>query len=291
MKLSSRIQNDLGSQLMNNSLSVPLTMDGLSQHYGVSYTPIRQALDGLIEDGLIRKKENGRLEPIEIFKPYPYDGRSFEIEDLPDPSIAITRELIELSLSGKEIFVREEITARKHGLSRSSLRQILQRLAGEGLVLHLPRRGWQVKPFRQMEMDAFIEIREVMELKALELAKGKLTTPESHLKLMKIRDNNQLPEENKERAQIDNSLHAYLIDLADNPYINDFFDRHGNFFNILFEWEGENDNAANEAIIQHHEIIDALLAKNWALAKKRLSHHLHYNHPVLSNLNRQNHRS
>ena len=64
MKLSSRIQNDLGSQLMNNSLSVPLTMDGLSQHYGVSYTPIRQALDGLIEDGLIRKKENGRLEPL-----------------------------------------------------------------------------------------------------------------------------------------------------------------------------------------------------------------------------------
>ena len=61
MKLSYRIQNDLGSQLMNNSLSVPLTMDGLSQHYGVSYTPIRKALDGLI-----RKKTKGRLESLKL---------------------------------------------------------------------------------------------------------------------------------------------------------------------------------------------------------------------------------
>ena len=66
MKLSYRIQNDLGSQLMNNSLSVPLTMDGLSQHYGVSYTPIRKALDGLIEDGLIRKKTKERLESLKL---------------------------------------------------------------------------------------------------------------------------------------------------------------------------------------------------------------------------------
>ena len=39
-------------------------MDGISKHYGVSYTPVRQALGGLIEGGLIRKKSNGRLEAI-----------------------------------------------------------------------------------------------------------------------------------------------------------------------------------------------------------------------------------
>ena len=146
MKLASRIEKDLSAQLLSNSLSCPLTMDGLSQHYGVSYTPVRKALNGLIEEGLIRKKENGRLELIETFKPHTYEARSFEIEDIPDPSIEITRELVELSLSGKEVFIREESTARKHGLSRSSLRQILLKLAGEGLILHIPRRGWQVNP-------------------------------------------------------------------------------------------------------------------------------------------------
>ena len=140
MKLASRIEKDLSAQLLSNSLSCPLTMDGLSRHYGVSYTPVRKALNGLIEEGLIRKKENGRLEPVETCKPLTLERRSFEIEDLPDPNIEITRELVELSLSGKEVFVREESTARKHGLSRSSLRQILLKLAGEGLVLHIPRR-------------------------------------------------------------------------------------------------------------------------------------------------------
>ncbi|MDC3334947.1 GntR family transcriptional regulator [Opitutales bacterium] len=284
MKLSSRIQNDLGSQLMNNSLSVPLTMDGLSEHYGVSYTPIRQALDGLIEDGLIRKKENGRLELIETLKPHIYEGRLFEIEDIPDPSIAITRELIELSLSGKEIFVREEITARKHGLSRSSLRQILQRLAGEGLVLHLPRRGWQVKPFRQEDLQSFIEVREVMELKALDLARAKLCKPEAKTKLLKIKSSNKVSRNGKVKVSIDNSLHQFLLELANNTYLQDFFDRHGKYFSILFKWEGENPEAAKQAVAQHHDIIDALLDENWALAKKHLSHHLRNNHPVLQEI-------
>ena len=269
---------------MNNSLSVPLTMDGLSQHYGVSYTPIRQALDGLIEDGLIRKKENGRLELIETLKPHIYEGRLFEIEDIPDPSIAITRELIELSLSGKEIFVREEITARKHGLSRSSLRQILQRLAGEGLVLHLPRRGWQVKPFRQEDLQSFIEVREVMELKALDLARAKLCKPEAKTKLLKIKSSNKVSRNGKVKVSIDNSLHQFLLELANNTYLQDFFDRHGKYFSILFKWEGENPEAAKQAVAQHHDIIDALLDENWALAKKHLSHHLRKNHPVLQEI-------
>ena len=133
-------------------------------------------------------------------------------------------------------------------------------------------------------MDAFIEVREVMELKALDLARPKLCSPESQGKLRQIRENNQLAKGKKRQAKIDNTLHAYFINLAANPYINDFFNRHGRYFTILFNWEGENEKAAAEAVSQHHEIIDALLAQNWSLAKKRLSHHLHSNHPVLRNL-------
>jgi DNA-binding GntR family transcriptional regulator len=75
-----------------------------------------------------------------------------------------------------------------------------------------------------------------------------------------------------------------LLKLANNPYLNDFFDRHGKYYSILFEWEGEDRKAATEAVAQHHGIIDALLDENWLLAKKRLSYHLYENHPVLSNL-------
>jgi DNA-binding GntR family transcriptional regulator len=284
MKLASRIEKDLSAQLLSNSLSCPLTMDGLSQHYGVSYTPVRKALNGLIEEGLIRKKENGRLELIETFKPHTYEAQSFEIEDIPDPSIEITRELVELSLSGKEVFIREESTARKHGLSRSSLRQILLKLAGEGLILHIPRRGWQVKPFRQEDLQSFIEVREVMELKALELAQSKLSKPEAKHRLQEIKASNQILKNRKVKVKIDNSLHQYLLELAGNPYIDDFFQRHGKYYSILFEWEGGNENAAIQAVHQHHAIIDALIDEDWALARTELSEHLRTNHPVLQEI-------
>jgi DNA-binding GntR family transcriptional regulator len=282
--LSSRIQNDLSAQLSSNSLSIPLTIDGLSQHYGVSYTPIRKALTGLIEEGLVRKKGNGRLEPIEIQNKEKYESSGFDIKDLPDPSIEITRELVELSLFGKEIFIREESTARKHGLSRSSLRQILLKLAGEGLILHIPRRGWQVKPFRQEELQSFIEVREVMELKALELAQSKLSKPEAKHRLQEIKASNQILKNRKVKVRIDNSLHQYLLELAGNPYLDDFFERHGKYYSILFEWEGGNQNAAIQAVHQHHAIIDALIDEDWALASTELSEHLRTNHPVLQEI-------
>ena len=285
MSLVTRIKNEIGSRLeRSEDLQIPLTVQGLSEHYGVSYTPVREAIGELIGVGLIRKKSNGRLEAIPPNKRTKKSNFLTKLESEKKPVENITKELVEISLGGEECFVREEATASKHGLTRSTLRQILQRLAGEGLLEHVPRRGWRVKPFRQEDMDAFIEVREVMELKALDLAKPKLCSSESQRKLRQIRENNQLAKGKKSQARIDNSLHACLIDLAANPYINDFFNRHGRYFTILFNWEGENDKAASEAVTQHHEIIDALLAQNWSLAKKRLSHHLHSNHPVLSNL-------
>ena len=258
-------------------------MDGISKHYGVSYTPVRQALGGLIRGGLIRKKSNGRLEAMkQIHTKSPLEFVKSKTV-VKDPSKAITEELVELSLSGEPRFIREEITAQKHGLTRSSLRHILQRLAGEGLLLHIPRRGWQVKPFRQEDLQAFIEVREVMELKALDLASEKLRIEESKKRLKKIREGNRLSSGGK--VTIDNSLHQFLLSLADNPYLNDFFERHGKYFSILFDWEGNDQKAGKEAISQHHQIIDALLEENWELAKKRLSLHLQTNHPVLGNMN------
>jgi DNA-binding GntR family transcriptional regulator len=285
MSLVARIKNEIGSCLeRSEDLQIPLTVQGLSEHYGVSYTPVREAIGELIEVGLIRKKSNGRLEAITPKKRSKKSNFRTEEESQKKPVENITKELVEISLGGEECFIREEATANRHGLTRSTLRQILQRLAGERLLEHVPRRGWRVKPFRQEDMDAFIEVREVMELKALDLAKAKLCTAESQKKLWQIRENNQLAKGKKGQTKIDNSLHAYVIDLAANSYINDFFDRHGRYFTILFNWEGENEKAASEAVVQHHEIIDALLDQNWSLAKKRLSHHLHSNHPVLSNL-------
>ncbi len=121
--------------------------------------------------------------------------------------------------------------------------------------------------------------------KALELARSILTSSEAKVKLRQIKSSNKIHQNGKVRVIIDNSLHQYLIELAANPYIDDFFQRHGKYYSILFKWEGGDEQAAIQAVRQHHAIIDALLKEDWEAAAKELSTHLHTNHPVLQEIN------
>lgn len=187
---------------------------------------------------------------------------------------------MDLSLEGEPVYLREEATAEKYGLSRSAVRNIFHRLAGSGMLDHIPRRGWRLRTFRQEDMDAFSEAREVLELKALELAAPHLVDAD----LLAMLDNNCLPSSKKEAPLIDNSLHAYFIDKADNFYIKDFFERHGSYFSMIFRKEAKDRDAAIETVGDHRAVLTALLDKNWRGAREALSRHIRFNHPVLSKI-------
>ena len=85
-----------------------------------------------------------------------------------------------------------------------------------------------------------------------------------------------------ERPRIDESLHAYIIEKSNNGYIKDFFDRHGPYHAILFDWEDQDRQTAIETARQHRDILNALLQKKWRTARKALSDHIRWNHPILS---------
>lgn len=162
------------------------------------------------------------------------------------------------------------------------MRYLLNRLAGRGLLMHVPRRGWQVRPFRQSDMEAFLEVRALLEVKALELAQPRL---EPSI-VERILAGNQVPEDPAVRPSIDNSLHAYFIEQAGNPYISDMFDRHGRYYELLFEWEDLDRAAAVEAVTQHRQILEAVLQQDWETASRSLDWHIRSNHPVLRDLAR-----
>jgi len=176
--------------------------------------------------------------------------------------------------------LREEATADKYDISRSAIRNIFHRLAGEGMLDHIPRRGWRLRPFRQDDLRAFIEVREVLELKALDLARRKLDDQV----LKRMLNANSPPKSPEARPHVDESLHEYLIATAGNPYIRDFFERQGRYHRLLFQWEDHDCAAAIETIRQHREILTALLMKKWSTARKELSHHILNNHPILSRI-------
>jgi DNA-binding GntR family transcriptional regulator len=116
-----------------------------------------------------------------------------------------------------------------------------------------------------------------LELKALELARFKLVP----LELQRIHDANFLPQTHDETPRIDDSLHAYWIDAAGNPFIQDFFRKKAPYFRLLFLWEGRDPHACLQTVIQHREILRALLERKWRKAEKALSHHILHNHDRL----------
>ena len=157
------------------------------------------------------------------------------------------------------------------------------RLAEFGIIDHIPRCGWKLRPFTQDDLDAFLDTREVLELKALGLAKGRLDDK----KLKIILNGNVLPK-NSELPKVDNSLHSYIIEKARNRYIKDFFEHYGKYYEILFDWEDSNKKSAIRAAKQHRAILRALLKKDWRAAKKAMVYHIRNNHEVLKNINPEN---
>ena len=280
MSISTYIKNDLAAQLRSGrDAPVQLTLDSLAGHYKVSLTPVRAAVAKLIDEGLLQKGENNRLTATSRLGKKRSASRESQPPELPpDPYDVIADDLVQLSLSGEPVYLREEVTAEKYGISRSAIRNILHRLAGESVLDHIPRRGWRLRPFRQDDLQAFIEVREALELKALELARPNLDASE----LEQLLDLNAAPVSSKASLCVNESLHEYIIATADNAYIKDFFERQGRYYRLLFVWEDRDRDVAIETMRQHREILKALLKKNWSAARKLLSQHIRENHPVLS---------
>ncbi len=274
MSIASFIKQDLIANIRTGQIaSDRLTLDALSKRYRVSITPVRAAVRELIAERYLKKGDNGRLT-VHFNTPATFLSAP---EEPPDWGQIIANDLVQLSLEGTPVLLREETTAAKYGISRSSIRHIFHRLAGRGILEHLPRRGWQLRPFRQADLDAYIEMRTLLELKALELAWPRLVDEELNAML----DGNSLPSRPGDRPKCDNSLHIYLIKKANNPYIAEFFERHGEYYNALFEWESLDREAQVQEVRHHRDILEALIRRDRPAAELALTNHIRNNHPVL----------
>lgn len=268
MSIAEYIEQDLQARIAGGGqLPAELTLAGLASHYGVSFTPVRVALRGLVEGGVVDKLPNGRF----AVRSQRRLGQAGSVAAPPRPTdwdAVLTEEMIRRSLEGDDGFVREEATAERLGIGRTALRQVLGRLAGRSLLEHVPRRGWRVVPFRQRDMLDYLEVREALELKALDLAwagldRGRL---EWHLAA-------NSPDE-AGQPRLDDTLHRYWIDLAANRYIHDFFSRYGAYFYAVFHRAAQDPGVRAVSSAEHRCILQAALEGDRGRATRALSEHI-----------------
>lgn len=254
------------------------SLSSLADHHGVSLSPVRQAVDQLVSDGYLMKSETGRLSVASGKRKGSRRGRksipelsAINLDLLPK----IRKEIIRLSIQGNSDFVRERSLTEKYNLGRTALRSLMSKLAVEGLVELVPRRGWRPRAFDQHDLCSFLEVRESLEIKALELARPHLQVD----RLQEFHEANQRPEENPEAA-LSNDLHDYWIGLSDNRYIQNFFARDAIYYRSLFDFAAPEAEAVIEMAEQHCDILTALVNKRWKTAERELRKHIQSQKPT-----------
>ncbi len=271
MTISEQIKNDLRAYVITGeSPPYPLTLSGIADHFEVSAMPVRSAVDSLVEDAFLIRGANGRLRVNSKRKSRSGGKSAAEMRTpLPvTPDKRVMDYVIDLSLRGRDESLREEATAEQFGIGRMVLRRILNRIAGEGFIEHLPRRGWRVCPFREKEMLDYIDIRENLELRALDHASEKMD-PE----FLRVILQSNTPDE-EQNPRLDNRLHRYWIDLADNRYLRNFFDQNAIYFDTLFARAVLDAETVAKRAGEHRVILQALLDSDLSKAKTALSKHI-----------------
>ncbi|MBN1912387.1 MAG: GntR family transcriptional regulator [Pirellulales bacterium] len=275
------IQDDLRARIRVGEEVVDiLTLQALAAHYQVSLTPVRLAVGDLIEEGFLKKLSNGRLT-VNRDAVGSNVGQDASRPDLPeDLPRKIKDDLVVLSLRGEAVFLREAETAERYETSGTVIRQVFHRLAGSGLIEHIPRRGWRLVPFSQEKLEDYTHVRKMLEVEAMRLAWPHLEDDDLRVML----NANRVPDNQNEEPFVDNGIHAYLIEKADNFFISDFFARHQNRFDPVFAWEATDRQAAIDTALQHRAILEALLARDPSRAEEALLEHLDYGHTALRNV-------
>jgi DNA-binding GntR family transcriptional regulator len=282
--ISQYIERDLAGQIATDQvLPVPLTLHSLSRHYGVSLTPVREAIRHLLAEGLLVRQSNGRLDlnrkrrRAARSQHARVTGKAEPPRRALDLESNLAAEVIRKSLSREGDYLREEATAERFGVGRTAIRQALLQLAGRGLIVHVPRCGWRVRTFDEADMNAYLDVREVLENKALSLARPHLL--EADLRRMLAGNASQ-----KGGICLDNSLHGYLVEKSGNCYLREFFNRHGGYYTSLLDFAAPETHVVASMARQHRQILRALLAKDWAKARRELTWHIRAQRPIIRDL-------
>jgi DNA-binding GntR family transcriptional regulator len=280
MTLSDTVYADLAARIESGGAPpAKLTFAELAKYYGVSLTPVRKAVERLLDEGFLVTCDNGRLAVSEHPPKRPAAARQAAVEPPRDREAEILADIIRLSLSGEPHFFREAAAAERYGIGRTVLRPLLARLTGQGLIEHVPRRGWRVRPFDRKDLRDFLVVRETLELTALEAARDKL-------------DNNvlnELLEGNRERdgalsGGLNNNLHAYWIGLSGNRYISEFFERQARYYTTLFDFAAPEAHVVREMAAEHCAILEPLIAGRFDEAKQALVRHIRDQQPIVERL-------
>jgi DNA-binding GntR family transcriptional regulator len=169
-----------------------------------------------------------------------------------------------------EARLREELN-----IGRTPIREALQRLARENLVKSIPHRGTFVTDVNITDLARITEVRVVLEAHAARLSaeKGTSSDREAIEELLGVLRRGGVTDQ-RDLMQLDQRIHRLIYRTAHNPFLEATLERYFNLSLRLWYLVLDREIRLREAVEEHLELLQAILAGDGDLAETIMRRHV-----------------
>jgi DNA-binding GntR family transcriptional regulator len=197
-------------------------------------------------------------------------------ESLTDRIYEILKDNIECQELPSGTRLIENDIAAQLNVSRTPVREAINRLSSEGLVVLVPRRGAFVASLTSKTIRELYEIREALEGLAIKLAAAHLTDED----LQALQDNLAQfriairDDDFTIYFELDRKFHELLIELARNDKLLELFKMIDGSIHVTRWLHCETGFITEIALHEHQNIVAALLSRDFHLASQLVQAHI-----------------
>ncbi len=170
--------------------------------------------------------------------------------------------------------VREFELAQRFGVSKSPIRDALQKLEFEGLVEIVPRKGHRVTPISVSDAEDMLDLRQILESGALRHAVKASEQALSSLDVLREADTDDLDG----FSEYNRRFHLRLCELTGNRRLSDtmarLMENYDRLCVVSLTSLRDVTGGMSTALEDHNAIIDALQSRNAAAAIRASARHL-----------------
>jgi len=199
-------------------------------------------------------------------------------------------QLIRQSIIDFDLFPGSRITetelAEQFGVSRTPIREALQRLEVEGLVRIRAKQGCFIRPVDTAVISNYYDVRIAIESMAVELA-CKNMPKESIQALSQFWNPKNFKDEqdySNHIQQIEESFHVQLAEGSGNPILVQYLKDINNHIRVIRRLGFPDKKSVRETYSEHFEICNLILTKKTNEAKKAIANHIRKSQGIASSV-------
>lgn len=179
------------------------------------------------------------------------------------------------TISRQEILTETRL-AETLNTSRTPIREAVADLTNEGLLVHIPRKGFQVREIKEHELEQIFYLRSSIEMKGISILTKKVTTVQIE-KLNSIISEQEIAIQEGDRIkyiELDQTFHRKILLFAKQNLLEQIFKEIYNLSLLIGHAAITKEGRMEEVIREHRDIVKALKSNQENQAVDCLNKHL-----------------